>query len=618
MIAEFALNSSFLETWGQRMLTASWQGGLLLAFAWVVCRFWKQIPASTRCWIWRIAYFKFAIVLLFGGLLQLPILPNSFENEKPIVTAERAEPVTGQRLADRTRVEQPQEMLGEFDLETAAAAVPISSIDRLPTEVDKAWMFYSMLFGIWIVGCAWTMVIVLRHQLMAKKLIANSRPFENEQFISCYRVLCSQLKLSNPPRLATTSEVKSPILVGALRPTILIPESVIRSCGPDELSLIVAHELAHSKRRDLLWNWLPVLVRTCFFFHPLIWLTQSRFALDQEIACDRMALNCTRAQSRKYGNLLVKVSSGTSSQRTPTLAALGVASSFKTLKSRILEMNQFTRQTSQITQLLSMTIVAVGLLFIAPIDLVAQQEGSVRKKVDDETIVESVDRDKKVRRSSNSATVTINEDDTKVTSVQEGGTGNVSVMVSDDGVAESIQVKTKNGEVEVTYSHTVDGQKDVKKYSLDNIEQLAGKNKKAYEFYKDHVTTGGKGSGGSGTSVTVETGKRRGSGRSGTRSIRSSKTRSTGSNAAADEASDSDSSSESSSSSAWQKSTSVGRNGKTINSTSSGTTGNGTVGSGVGNSNRQMIEQINQMIDQTDNAQMKQSLRQLLDQIQNK
>lgn len=595
MIAEIAFNSSFLETWGQRMLTASWQGGLLLAFAWLICRFWKQIPASTRCWIWRIAYFKFAVVLLFGGLLQLPILPSSYEYENPIVTAERTEPIAGQRVVDRTMVDLPKEMLGDFDSETAA--VPFSLIDRLPTEFHRTWIIYTMFIGIWIVGCAWSMVIVLRDQLLVKKLIANSKPFENEKFISCYRVLCSQLKLSKPPILATTSEVKSPILAGALRPTILIPESVIRSCGRDELSLIVAHELAHSKRRDLLWNWLPVLVRACFFFHPLVWLTQSRFALDQEIACDHMALNCTRAQSKKYGNLLVKVSSESSSQRTPTLAALGVASSFKALKSRILEMNQFTRQTSPITQLLSMTVVALGLLFIAPIDLVAQQEGSVRKKVDDETTVQSVDRNKKVRRSSRSATMTINEGGTHVASVQDGQTGNVSIMVNDGDVVESIQVKSKkNGKLEVTYTTDVDGQKKVNKYSLENIESLAKKNKKAYEFYKTHVTTG----------------------RSGSRSIRRSKTRSTGSNSAADEASDSDASSQSSSSSAWQRSSSIGRNGKTINSSSSGTTGNGTVGGGVGNSNQQMIEQINQMINQTDNAQMKQSLRQLLDQIQNK
>ena len=77
MIAEFELTQTFLENWGQRIWTASWQGGLLLALAWIICRAWKPLPAAHRCWIWRIAYLKFFAVMLLGGVLQLPILPTS-------------------------------------------------------------------------------------------------------------------------------------------------------------------------------------------------------------------------------------------------------------------------------------------------------------------------------------------------------------------------------------------------------------------------------------------------------------------------------------------------------------------------------------------------------------
>ena len=500
--------------------------------------------------------------------------------------------------------------MDESELQNSSVAS--SAINAL-TAVTKVNRFsIAVLFGLWTLGCAWSAMTILRHHLIARKLVSNSKPLKKRSFDQHYRVLCSQLKISSPPALATTSNIGSPILVGALRPTILIPESVIGSCGPDELSLIVAHELAHAKRRDLLWNWLPVLVRTCFFFHPLVWLAQSRFALDQEIACDCLALNRTSVPSKKYANVLVKVSSSTSNHRTPSLAALGVASSFKTLKSRILEMNQFNRQTSQTTRLLTMTIVALGLFLTVPIDLVAQQEKSIRIDVADATTDQDDQEVNQRQRSASSTAATSAQNGISDSGPQTGHSDNISISVSENGVSESIQVNKQNGRVDVIFSAVVDGKKTVNKYTLDNIEMLANENKKAYEFYKDHVTVGPNGSTGMGSRATAGNRVRSGTGRFGFGNA--SRSRSPESNSIFDR--NSDSSSQSSSSSAMQRSTSIGRNGRTRNSQTSSTTGNGTVG--LGNTNGQMIDQINQMINQTDNAQMKQSLRQLLQQIRNK
>ncbi len=614
MIAELELNISLLEIWVERMFVASWQGGILLALVWMICRFWKQLPASTRCWIWRIAYLKFVLVLMFGGLFKLPLLPASFNNAKPISTA-GIEVAAGQLwIPEQARAEKPDDLRGDWEWEAAAAPTP--TITQLPESIDAKTVLHATLFGIWIVGCAWSLVNVNRQQLATRRLVAHSKPFETGRFFGYYRILCAQLKLSSPPGLATTSELKSPIVAGAWRSTILIPESVLQTCGPDELGLIVAHELAHAKRRDLLWNWLPVLVRTCFFFHPLVWLTQQRYALDQEIACDCMALNSTRAQCREYGNLLVKVSSATSSHRSPRLAALGVASSFKTLRTRILEMHQFQRQTSQISRLLSITIVATGLFAIAPFDLVAQQGKPVQRTVDNESTLPIEDPVEPLRQAARSIASSSPDDEIGISDSREGRSSNLSISVSDGDVSESIQINSgQNGGVDVVFSKVVDGQTKVREYRLEKIEQLAEKDKQAYDFYKNHVKPAGQGMGNNGTTMATGTGRRSSTGRSGSRSLRQRSSRSGNSNAITDQSSDS--SSQSSSSSAWERSSSVGRNGRTRNNRSFGTTGNGTVGGGVGNANQQLIQQINQMINQTSDTQMKDNLRRMLNEIQN-
>ena len=51
-----------------------------------------------------------------------------------------------------------------------------------------------------------------------------------------------------------------------------------------------AHELAHVRRRDLLWSGLAGLVRVLFFFHPLVWLAHREALVAREAACDALAL----------------------------------------------------------------------------------------------------------------------------------------------------------------------------------------------------------------------------------------------------------------------------------------------------------------------------------------
>ena len=605
---EYAMNHSFLDIWGERMFTASWQGGLLLAIVWIVSRYWKRVPAVTRCWIWRIAYVKFAIVLLFGCLLPLPILPAPFENAP-------ATAISGERGS----VPVVPVAITQPSVGSTVGSVVDSAVSSSPTTDVLGWessrrICFAIFFVIWVLGCCYSMVRILRHLLMAKRMVANSIPLVDQKLINRLRVLCAHLKMSKAPTLTVTTELKSPVLVGGLRPTVLIPESILESCESDELGLIVAHELAHVKRRDLWWNWIPVLVRMFFFFHPLVWLTQSRYALDQEIACDCMALDLTNAQFKNYGNVLVKVSTGASPRQAPTLASIGVASSFKTLKSRILEMDQFSRQQNSAAPLLSIAVLVFGLCFAAPFNVVAQQEDSDSASVK-ETATATVTNSVGVSQGTSSSPVAkASQNESSVATTQSGSTGSVSISVNKDGRAQSIQIKSnQNGTVDVTYSDELDGQKEVKKYRLDDIELLSGKNKQAYEFYKNHATGNQSGSVTRGSGNAVGFGTRSGSGGFGFGSNGFPTVGSSGSNQMSSNASDS--SSNSSSSSAWQKSTSTNINGKTTNTQSSGTTGNGMVGGG--NSKQQMVKQINQMILQTDNPQMKSTLRQLLQQIGN-
>lgn len=77
-------------------------------------------------------------------------------------------------------------------------------------------------------------------------------------------------------------DIKTPFLLGIARPRIYLPSAM------DELqrAYIIAHELAHLKRRDHWWKPLGFLLLAVYWFHPLIWLAYGLFCRDIELACD--------------------------------------------------------------------------------------------------------------------------------------------------------------------------------------------------------------------------------------------------------------------------------------------------------------------------------------------
>lgn len=68
----------------------------------------------------------------------------------------------------------------------------------------------------------------------------------------------------------THAACATPVTVGWLRPTVLLPVGWSR--WPErQLRAIVAHEEEHVRRRDPLIQWIALLNRAVFWFHPLAW-----------------------------------------------------------------------------------------------------------------------------------------------------------------------------------------------------------------------------------------------------------------------------------------------------------------------------------------------------------
>jgi BlaR1 peptidase M56/SurA N-terminal domain len=87
----------------------------------------------------------------------------------------------------------------------------------------------------------------------------------------------------------TSPRCAAPITVGWFRPVAILPEHS-RDWPPAQLDAVLTHEHEHARRRDPLVQWLALLNRAIFWFHPLAWWLEGRLAALAEDTCDAAVL----------------------------------------------------------------------------------------------------------------------------------------------------------------------------------------------------------------------------------------------------------------------------------------------------------------------------------------
>jgi beta-lactamase regulating signal transducer with metallopeptidase domain len=155
--------------------------------------------------------------------------------------------------------------------------VPPMSVLRL---IDGLWLLGVLTLSLRSVGGWW-----LIQRLRASAMVEASAAVQ-----SSFRRIWAALGLRRPVMLRVSNVIAGPVTVGALRALVLLPLSAATWLGPDELEVVLAHELAHVRRADFFWNLVQTLVETLFFFHPAVWWLGSRIRHERELCCDDLAL----------------------------------------------------------------------------------------------------------------------------------------------------------------------------------------------------------------------------------------------------------------------------------------------------------------------------------------
>jgi len=133
------------------------------------------------------------------------------------------------------------------------------------------------------------------------------------------------------PAISVSPAVAGPVTVGLWRPTVLVPPGFLEGLRSDDLEAVLAHELAHVRRRDFVKNLVYEAVSVAVAWHPLARLTRARVAESREMVCDALAADAVAGRERYARSLLRLASMVAHGAPARTLHAIGIfdANSFE-------------------------------------------------------------------------------------------------------------------------------------------------------------------------------------------------------------------------------------------------------------------------------------------------
>ena len=193
------------------------------------------------------------------------------------------------------------------------------------TQIVWLWLVGVAVFGIRLVG-GWAYVQRLR--TTATLPVATA-------LLDATARMARMMNVS--VRVQVTARVTGPLVVGVLKPVVLWPVGLLAGLSMADVEAVLAHELAHVRRHDYLFNMAQSVVEVLYFFHPALWWLSARVREEREHCCDDLAVTVIGdARTLARALALVEVWQRDAEQ-TPTLA-MAFASKRQLLLQRVRRM----------------------------------------------------------------------------------------------------------------------------------------------------------------------------------------------------------------------------------------------------------------------------------------
>jgi bla regulator protein BlaR1 len=292
-----------------------------------------KLGAKWHYFIWFVLIFR--IILPWAPTSSLSVFNLfSFEKQASIIQTTNQEEHNIQveivnPAAIDTAAKEPNT---EADTNTLKASQNQASSDY----VKKFTINLKTLYWIWLSAALIVCLYIFLNSLIFEMKIKKHNTFVSREIFNIFLDCKYKLNVFANIPLIETPYVKSPTLIGFIKPRLLLPVNVLDTIPLEQLNYVFLHELVHFKRKDIGINLLTSIILIFHWFNPFIWYSFYKMRQDQEIACDALALSyIDQSELKEYALTLINLLESFSKNSRLPSATAGIGRTKLEIKRRI-------------------------------------------------------------------------------------------------------------------------------------------------------------------------------------------------------------------------------------------------------------------------------------------
>jgi len=243
----------------------------------------KRYSAKWRYFIWLFI----AIRLIIPFNITLPKAPINIETPSTNV-------YIGTNVKQETNVNINTDDIATQNITSISPTIAENNSGMEVSLID-------VIQNIWILG----MILFIGYNLVNYGLFRNHiKKMAKEVEIEIANNIQNELNLKFIPKIVVSNEILSPMLVGFIKPMVILPEI---KYSDNELKVILKHEFMHYKRRDLWYKLLLIIANGMHWFNPIVYLMVRKANRDLEYSCDDDVVKNENMEYRKdYSMTILK------------------------------------------------------------------------------------------------------------------------------------------------------------------------------------------------------------------------------------------------------------------------------------------------------------------------
>lgn len=248
------LSSSWIQAIGWTLLHSLWQG--LVCFTLVALAL-RSIPTKYSGLRYSIA--TAGLLLLFSA---------------SVVTFFQVQPEAPSTAVTESVFSESLHVI-KISVDTISLSGLVRMLTAILPFIVIAWGIGAFAFSLKVMGGYWYI----------NNIRTNATPLDNF-WSDRVQALASALTIRRFVLLAESPFVQAPVVIGYLKPVILMPVGLISGLSIDQVESILIHELIHIRRGDYLVNIIQSFLEALFFFNPFVWIISSLVRREREHCCD--------------------------------------------------------------------------------------------------------------------------------------------------------------------------------------------------------------------------------------------------------------------------------------------------------------------------------------------